>query len=133
MVRSSYAQKKLLRDVSLRARAEKVIPGGMWGHMSVAALPAGYPQYFSDAKGSRLTDVDGNNYVDFMCGYGPIILGHKDADVDSAFIAQLKEIDLANGPSEKLVDLAELLVDIIPAADWAMFSKMVLMPLLLVL
>jgi glutamate-1-semialdehyde 2,1-aminomutase len=123
MVGSSYIQKKLLRDHFLRARAEKVIPGGMWGHMSVAALPAGYPQYFSNAKGSRLTDVDGNKYVDFICGYGPIILGHKGEDVDTAFIAQLREIDLANGPSEKLVDLAELMVDIIPAADWAMFSK----------
>ena len=123
MVDNPFIQKKLSRDHFLRARAEKVIPGGMWGHMSVKALPEGYPQYFSNAKGSCLTDVDGNKYIDFMCGYGPIILGHKDKDVDTAFVEQLREIDLANGPSEKLIDLAELMVDIIPAADWAMFSK----------
>lgn len=123
MQSNSFIQQNLLIDKSLRERAEKVIPGGMWGHTSIAALPKGYPQFFAQAKGSRVTDTDGNHYIDFMCGYGPIILGHKDPDVDAAFIAQLGEIDLANGPSEKLVDLAELIVDIIPAADWAMFSK----------
>ena len=123
MQSKSHILQDLLVDKSLRTRAEKVIPGGMWGHMSIAALPEGYPQFFAQARGSRLTDIDGNHYVDFMCGYGPIILGHKDPDVDAAFIKQLGKIDLANGPSEKLVDLAELIVDIIPAADWAMFSK----------
>ena len=123
MQSKSHILQDLLVDKSLRKRAEKVIPGGMWGHMSIAALPEGYPQFFAQARGSRLTDIDGNHYVDFMCGYGPIILGHKDPDVDAAFIKQLGKIDLANGPGEKLVDLAELIVDIIPAADWAMFSK----------
>ncbi len=123
MQSNSFIRRNLLIDKSLRERAEKVIPAGMWGHMSIAALPEGYPQFFAQSKGSRLTDIDGNQYIDFMCGYGPIILGHKDPDVDAAFIAQMREIDLANGPGEKLVDLAELFVDIIPAADWAMFSK----------
>lgn len=111
------------RDAALRARARRVIPGGMWGHMNARNLPEGYPQFFSRARGARLWDADGNEYVDFMCGYGPMILGYGDPEVEAAFDAQRAEIDIANGPGEALVDLAELLVETIPAADWAMFSK----------
>ncbi len=111
------------RDASLRARAKAVIPGGMWGHMNANGLPADYPQFFVQAKGARVTDVDGNEYIDFMCGFGPMILGYKDADVEAAAEAQRGRMDMANGPAEILVELAELLVDTIPAADWAMFSK----------
>ena len=61
-------------DEALRARALKVIPGGMWGHMNVARLPPGYPQFFRSASGCRLRDAAGTEYVDLMCGYGPIVL-----------------------------------------------------------
>lgn len=111
------------RDASLRARANAVIPGGMWGHMNAGGLPAGYPQFFSRAKGTCVTDVDGNEFIDFMCGYGPMILGYGDPDVEAAADAQRDQMDMANGPAEVMVELAELLVGTIPAADWAMFSK----------
>lgn len=111
------------RDAALRQRAAKVIPGGMWGHMNAAGLPEGYPQFFARARGARLTDVDGNTYIDFICGYGPMILGYGDPEVEAAVAAQRKEMDLANGPGEVLVELAEAMVSAIPAADWAMFSK----------
>ncbi|HEX3499832.1 MAG TPA: aminotransferase class III-fold pyridoxal phosphate-dependent enzyme, partial [Stellaceae bacterium] len=63
------------RDVSLRERARRVVPGGMWGHMNAANLPEGYPQFFARGEGCRVWDVDGNEYVDFMCSWGPIVLG----------------------------------------------------------
>lgn len=110
-------------DESLRKRASRVVPGGMWGHMNAAALPDGYPQFFSRASGSRLWDADGNEYVDFMCAFGPMILGYSDTDVDAAAAAQKQRFDTANGPGPVMVELAELLVDTIPSADWAMFSK----------
>ncbi|MEP2030793.1 MAG: aminotransferase class III-fold pyridoxal phosphate-dependent enzyme [Paracoccaceae bacterium] len=110
-------------DATLRERATAVIPGGMWGHMNASGLPAGYPQFFKRAKGCRVTDVDGNEYVDFICAYGPMILGYSDPDVEAAAAAQRNAMDMANGPAEVMVELAELLVDTIPAADWAMFSK----------
>ena len=53
-------------DARLRERAAKVIPGGMWGHMNVARLPAGYPQYFDRASGCRLWDVDGNKLLNTL-------------------------------------------------------------------
>lgn len=113
----------LAHDAALRDRASRVVPGGMWGHMNVKSLPAGYPQFFSRAEGSRIWDADGNEYIDFMCGYGPMILGYADKDVDAAAEAQKQCFDIANGPGPIMVDLAEQLVDRIPAADWAMFSK----------
>ena len=71
-------------DSDLRRRAMKVVPGGMWGHMNAAALPEGYPQFFARGSGSRLWDVDGNEYVDFMCSWGPVVLGHHHPEVDDA-------------------------------------------------
>ncbi|WP_315831679.1 aminotransferase class III-fold pyridoxal phosphate-dependent enzyme [Bradyrhizobium prioriisuperbiae] len=108
---------------ALRARALRVIPGGMWGHMNVARLPAGYPQFFRNARGCRLWDVAGAEYVDMMCGYGPIVLGYGDPDVEAAAAAQRDRADLMTGPSEALVELAELVVETIPHADWALFAK----------
>ena len=114
---------KLENDLLLRKRAEAFIPGGMWGHMSVKKLPFGYPQFFSKAKDSRIWDLDGNCYIDFMCGYGPNILGYNNADVDHAVNEQRKKLDLGNGPSALVVDLAEKITTLVDSADWALFAK----------
>ena len=114
---------RIEKDLSMRERASRVIPGGMWGHMSVSRLPEGYPQFFSRAEGARLWDLDGNEYVDFICGYGPNLLGYKNSYVEAMVKLQLKKMDVGNGPTELLVDLAENLVSTLHAADWAMFSK----------
>ena len=114
---------KLENDLLLRKKAETFIPGGMWGHMSVKKLPYGYPQFFSKAKDSRIWDLDGNCYIDFMCGYGPNILGYNNADVDHAVNEQRKKLDLGNGPSALVVDLAEKMTTLVDSADWALFAK----------
>ena len=64
-------------DQSLRQRALQVVPGGMYGHMRAAGLPAGYPQFFARGEGCYLWDVDGRKYLDFMCSWGPVVLGHR--------------------------------------------------------
>jgi glutamate-1-semialdehyde 2,1-aminomutase len=110
-------------DGALRARAARVIPGGMWGHQNAPRLPAGYPQYHERAQGCRTWDADGREYIDFICGWGPTILGYNDADVEAAAAKQRALGDAMNGPSARLVELAELMVETIPHADWAMFSK----------
>ena len=113
----------LKNDLSLRKRANAYIPGGMWGHMSVKKLPFGYPQFFSKAKDARIWDLDGNCYIDFMCGYGPNILGYNNVEVDDAVNEQRKKLDLGNGPSALVVDLAEKLIKLVDSADWALFAK----------
>jgi glutamate-1-semialdehyde 2,1-aminomutase len=110
-------------DRVLRARAARVIPGGMWGHQNATRLPDGYPQYFSRAEGCRTWDANGRDYIDFICAWGPMILGYNDPDVEGAAAQQRRLGDGFNGPTARLVELAELVVDTIPHADWAMFSK----------
>ena len=110
-------------DQRLRQRAALVIPGGMYGHLRSDRLPAGYPQFFERAEGCHLWDVDGRRYVDFMCSWGPIVVGHQNPVVAEAVARQMAAGDCLNGPSERLVELAERLVGLIPHADWALFGK----------
>jgi glutamate-1-semialdehyde 2,1-aminomutase len=111
------------RDVSLRERARRVVPGGMWGHQNAANLPEGYPQFFARGEGCRIWDVDGNEYVDFMCSWGPIVLGHRHPEVEAAAWRQGEQGDLLDGPGEVMVELAETVVDSVAHADWVQFSK----------
>ena len=110
-------------DQALRARAAKVVPGGMYGHMNAVFMPPNFPQFFARGDGARVWDVDGNEYVDLMCSWGPILLGYRHPVVEEAVAAQLAEGDVLNGPSARMVELAEVLVDQVPHADWAMFCK----------
>jgi glutamate-1-semialdehyde 2,1-aminomutase len=108
----------------LMTRALKVIPSGIYGAKSPAFLtPGSYPMFLARGEGCRIWDVDGNEYIDFMCSYGPIVLGHRHPKVEEAVRAQLAEADGLNLPSEEWVDLAELLLSITPAADWVVFAK----------
>jgi glutamate-1-semialdehyde 2,1-aminomutase len=95
----------------------------MYGHMNVANMPEAYPQFMTRGAGCRMWDADDNEYIDFMCGWGPIVLGRQHPGVEAAVRAQLMVGDVLDGPSPVMVDLAELLVDIVPHADWAMLAK----------
>src|SRR4051812_8689480 len=110
-------------DRDLRRRAAAVIPGGMFGHMSVKHLPAAHPQFYERSEGTRVWDVDGNEYVDFMCSFGPMILGYKHPRVEAAAATQNAKGDTQPGPAPAMVELAELMVERVAHADWAMFAK----------
>ncbi|HBW83150.1 MAG TPA: glutamate-1-semialdehyde 2,1-aminomutase [Gammaproteobacteria bacterium] len=113
------------RSEALFKRAKNVIPNGIPGHFNPASqLPMGtYPFYVDRAKGSRFWDVDGNEYIDYMCAYGPMILGYNNEVVEQAVREQLTKADTCTLASPVMVDLAELLVDFVPWADWATFAK----------
>jgi glutamate-1-semialdehyde 2,1-aminomutase len=115
-----YPQSRRLFD-----RACEVIPGGIYGHFSPAPLgqTAAFPFFAARAEGARFQDVDGNEFIDYMCAYGPMILGYANRVVDDAFRKQLALADAASIASPKMVELAELLVDRVAAADWAFFAK----------
>lgn len=110
-------------DKALRTRAEKVVPSGMWGHLHAAKLPGNYPQFFSRGEAGRIWDVDGNEYIDFMCSWGPNLVGHKNPEVEEAAERQRLMGDCLNGPGEVMVELAERLVEMVGHADWALFQK----------
>ena len=109
------------------ARATEVIPAGVYGHLGPAEgqfIPVNrWPRFSEKAKGSYFWDVDGNKYLDFMCAYGPNVLGYADEDVDAAAIEQIKKGNCVTSPDKIMVECAELLVDTVNCADWAFFAK----------
>lgn len=112
------------RSSALMERATCVIPGGIYGHQSPQLLTLGsYPSFLARGQGCRIWDVDGNEYIDFMCSYGPIVLGHRHPRVEEAVRAQLEQGDCQNLPGEPWVELAELLVSVTPCADWVVYGK----------
>ena len=113
------------RGRALFERARKVIPSGIPGHFNpVVQKPHGaYPYYAQSSRGARFRDVDGNEYIDYMCAYGPMILGYGNSVVESAYRAQMKKADTCTLASPVMVELAEFLVDLVPIADWATFAK----------
>ena len=110
-------------DIALRARAQRVVPGGMYGHLSATPMGPDYPQYIASAKGCRIRDVDGNEYIDFMCAFGPNLLGYGHPGVEAAAALQRAEGDTMTGPSPRMVELAEAFVDMVDHADWVLFAK----------
>lgn len=108
-------------------RATKVVPSGVYGHLGPAEgnfMPVtSFPLMGDRAQGSYFWDVDGNRFIDYMCAYGPNVLGYNDPDVDAAAIEQLKKGNCMTSPSYKMVEFAELLVDTVACADWAFFAK----------
>jgi len=108
----------------LYARARRVVPGGIYGHQSPRMLVRdAYPYFFQRGEGCRIWDVDGHEYVDLMCSYGPIVLGHNHPRVDEAARRQAADGVCFNGPGRPFVELAERLVALTPFADWAVFAK----------
>ncbi len=108
-------------------RATKVVPSGVYGHLGPAEgnfMPvSSFPLMGDRAQGSYFWDVDGNRFIDYMCAYGPNVLGYNDPDVDAAAMEQLKKGNCMTSPSYKMVEFAELLVDTVNCADWAFFAK----------
>ena len=112
------------RSQELFDRAASVIPGGIYGHTSPAlTVPGSFPAYAVRGEGCRYTDVDGNEFIDFMCGYGPILLGYRHPEVEEAAERQRREGDCFNHPTPLMVELAERMVSMIDFAGWAVFGK----------
>lgn len=110
----------------LYEKAKKLIPGGtqLLSKRPEMFLPDYWPAYYSEAKGCRVKDLDGNEYRD-MClmGIGANILGYCDEDVDKAVLGAVMAGSMCtlNAPEE--VELAELLLDLHPWADQVRYAK----------
>lgn len=110
-------------SVDLDKRAVKALPRGLAGHLSPQVNWPGAPRYIARAEGSRFWDVDGNEYLDMMCSWGPIVLGHLHPEVEEAVARQHAQVDCGNGAAPVMVDLAERLVSLIDDGAWALFAK----------
>jgi glutamate-1-semialdehyde 2,1-aminomutase len=116
--------RRFRRSQELFERATKVIPGGIYGHASPAmAMPGAFPYYAERAHGCRYWDVDGNEYIDYLCGYGPMILGHQHPEVEAAAARAQRDALCLNHPGPVMVELAEYLVSLVEFAAWSVFGK----------
>jgi glutamate-1-semialdehyde 2,1-aminomutase len=105
-------------------RACRVIPGGIIGHKHPAfTIPGSYPYFAERGEGCRFWDPDGNEYIDWMCGYGPMILGYKNPLIDAAAAAAGKNGDGMTQPCTISIEFAETLVKTIKGADWCVYGK----------
>lgn len=115
----------ITRSNEIYERAKKVVPAGSQTFSKgVSQFVDGFaPKYLHRGKGSRVWDVDGNDYLDYIMGCHPIILGYADPDVNQAVIEQLELGSTFSLMNELEVDVSEMLVDAIPCAEAARFGK----------
>ena len=105
MPASERPRLKLDASMALFAEAQRLSPGGVMGIRRPYNFVQGeYPIFIERGYGGHIVDVDGNDYIDMLCGYGPIILGYREPEIDAAVIAQVppteagfSEIWLAEG------------------------------------
>lgn len=118
---------KNVKSIELFKRASKVIPTGIPGHLGPVQsqfIPTSdFPFYADRVQDSYFWDIDGNRYIDYMCAYGPNVLGYNNEVVDKAAQEQRKKGDTMALPGKVQVEFAELLVDTLADADWAFFLK----------
>lgn len=81
------------------------------------------PSYMERGDGCRIYDVDGNEFIDYMCALGPITIGYNNPEVNEAVIAQVKKFASGSLQSELEVELAEKLCEIVPCAEMVRFVK----------
>lgn len=113
------------RSEELLDRALKTIPlGSQTFSKSKTALPLGVSPFFVDrAKGSRMWDVDGNEYLDFVNALACVTLGYCDPDVDAAVRKQMESGVTFSLPHRLETEVAEMLVAMIPCAEMVRFAK----------
>ena len=115
----------ITKSLELFKEATGLIPGGVLGARKPHDFINGeYPIFLETGKGCRLTDVDGNEFVDFLCGYGPIILGYREEEVDEAVWKQIKEKGFCFTLTQKYQNaLAKKLTELVPSSELSIFLK----------
>ena len=115
----------ITKSRKLFEEALTLIPGGVLGARKPGDFIDGeYPIFLDTGKGCRLTDVDGNEFIDFLCGYGPIILGYREEEVDEAVYKQIKDKGFCFTLTQKFQnELAKKLTQIVPSSEMSIFLK----------
>ena len=115
----------ITKSLALFNEAEGLVPGGVLGARKPTDFINGeYPIFLDTGKGCRLTDVDGNEFVDFLCGYGPIILGYREPEVDDAVYKQIHERGFCFTLTQKYQNLlAKKIRELVPSSEMSIFLK----------
>lgn len=115
----------LTRSIAEFERAKTLIPGGVLGIRRPTNFVEGeYPIFFDHGQGGRVVDIDGNEYIDYLCAYGPIILGYREKEIDEAVYAQVRDKGFCFSLTQLYQnELAEKLNQLIPCAEMSLFVK----------
>ncbi len=105
------------RSKALFSRAQNKIPGGVNSPVRAFRSVGGEPRFIKSGKGSRVVDVDDNQYIDYLGSWGPLILGHSPAPVREALCKQIVLGTSFGAPTENEVVLAEMIVEAAPSIE----------------
>ena len=109
------------RSGALMARAERVIPGGVSSPVRAFHAVGGTPRVIDRAAGSRIWDVDGNEFIDYIGSWGPMILGHAHPAVVRAITEAAQRGTSFGAPNAMEAELAEEIVAAMPAIEQVRF------------
>jgi len=105
------------KSEQLFSRALQVIPGGVNSPVRAFRAVGGKPPFIQRGNGSRIWDVDGNEYIDYIGSWGPLIFGHRPPEVVQA-LNEVLEIGTSFGaPTEREVEIAELITKLVPSVE----------------
>ena len=102
-------------------QARKVIPGGVNSPVRACRSVGCDPLFIERAKGASIYDVDGNEYIDFVCSWGPMILGHAHPSVLAAIAEAMAYGTSFGAPTPKEIELASMVVDALPSVEKVRF------------
>lgn len=101
----------------LFARAQITIPGGVNSPVRAFKAVGGTPRFITKADGPYMWDVDGNRYIDYICSWGPMVLGHNNEKIRKA-VVEASEFGLSYGaPTEAEITMAELVSKLVPSME----------------
>ena len=106
---------------SLFATAQTLIPGGVNSPVRACKSVGCDPRFIKRADGSKIYDVDGNEYIDFVCSWGPMILGHNHPAVAEAITRAMADGTSFGATAELEIKLAQQVVDAVPSVDMVRF------------
>lgn len=112
---------KLDKSIELFQRGEKHLVGAVNSPVRAFKSVGGIPIFIREAKGSKIKDVDGNEYIDFVLSYGPMILGHRNSSVESSIKKYLKRGYSFGASTMGEIKLAEMVCEAFPGMDKVRF------------
>ncbi|MSV31817.1 MAG: glutamate-1-semialdehyde-2,1-aminomutase [Bryobacterales bacterium] len=105
------------RSEALLARAQELVPGGVNSPVRAFRSVGGTPRFMARANGARLWDADGNEYIDFIGSWGPMLLGHRHPEILAAIEDALTIGTSFGAPTEREIELAEEIRDAVPSME----------------
>src|SRR5512133_271605 len=108
---------KHTRSEELFRRAQELIPGGVNSPVRAFRSVGGNPPFIAEGQGSHLFDVDGNEYIDYVGSWGPLLLGHRHPEIVAALERALCIGTSFGAPTEQEIELAEAICDAFPSIE----------------